>query len=1542
MKHCYFSIILGSETQLLRLDIVNGLLRIFLHLPISEVDVSINSIGENDEGIPSHIRRKSKLSSLFQLDTIIQSHLDPISRLDDNQWHYIIVERTNSMLKVYIDNDLVFTRLIRTTNQYVYILHTQAIFQADAIEMNILQFTLSSLHGFRIQSMLNTSIPYDNQYKMVPINFVDICHYLEIINKPIDKNLISNKSDIINENNYITLKLPVPTIVDLLYTSTECNHTTDKYNHNSIMDKLRWIHLKMDFSLKKVEQYHNGLIFLLRDDTDNRMKHFSSINNIHNNNNNNNNKEQLSMEYNYEYPYLDGNLFIAGEYRNTTLYIIIQKDKDIWFEVQYYNYNSVNWLYDIYNTIEIKYTLIWLSDKDNNNNNNNNHIKTVWPLVKLYNYNIKKWITIGWKNKTLDVINFEEEFQLLHNFQILDNIYKIIWENTLWFGRTLYLNGMNYTQTIENGLFIPSIHNINGIHQYFQGKILRLSVNGLLLNLQSAIQARSRYLQSIHHEKISQAANELYSPSVWKNNSYSQMNLGICCSNQLSCSKYVPNQWGWKLIDLCRCHSTHFQMLNLQNGTPMMYFNGLQTVRLQFPVQQYSPLLWIQFMLQTSHLNGTLLYTKPESQYEDSIIYNLISTNGERKQLLDYKRKLYFHHLSLYQQQKESLRNEYDFFGTSYQQFQIVTSNGHIHLKYFVDKKKEVIELPMYISDGKWHYFEMIQNNSHMIIHLDQNIFHYRINLTISRLPIQQIIIGSANTQQSSSVLTIQRVVIKSLVTLEELHTCYTMNSMLNCYNNTEMKPINYDYPIRFKQSKCYLSLFNHSMDSQLSIKFSFKSFVDQGILLFISNKYQNDSFLLIELFNGHIHFSVYFNMKVLTKTTMESQIYYNDTKWHTVEVFRPNKQKNIFSLRTNTQMSMDTFSEIQLPEHFNIDQYISSSVINIGGCSSSDYIRFRKNINSREVFRLVLGCIANFQLSHKPTINLLQSAQILPNLNCIDQIVPNCELHTFGCALMHKSNAYSYKSNFYNLETHVEGDEEEVAEETFNEHMCYNDGKCFQVLNKFYCVCDLTTFQGHQCNEVGTTLHFGKVNSFMKSLNLNETLMELDQVAGFVHFQIESNHIPKTLNPVNTDILIEIFSLGIQLELLMTEIADQVKVSSDYVTLLYASTGENIDLTYLHVYLEQGYLKMKFHLDGSMIVIDGPKVYLYDGYYHRIRGMRSSNQVLLEVDQYHTIYRLYNEFNSLLNIQDIWLGHSPLANRSDFIRGYLIGVYYNGLKLTDLAAGLKYLTFVKVTRYSHVDHINKLQLKLGPNSPFYTESSPRKVNKQMLSKSSSTSYIVPMDSIPFNLSKEICSSCIIKKDYYWSQTTLSSNSKAFVNSQFYSRQFIYWLFICLILTGLLLITSFGFLIYRCTHQQNLIQYNDEHIHHNEQLNITSEINLLQSQSQNDPITSYQDKQKYNQQDNNNNNNSHFSVQDNLTYSPLHEYSNENKLSTSYKSTGQNTTNQHDKRLSTIILSSLDNKNLLSRLSENKFHQDVFNKDENVFSLSRIKINNHS
>ncbi|TNN08502.1 Neurexin-2 isoform 1 [Schistosoma japonicum] len=1444
----------GSETQLLRLDIVNGQLKVFLHLPITETDVQSNSVNGDDATIRNpYIYQKNKLSTLFQLDILIQSKLDPALRLDDNQWHTIILSRSNSVLQVFIDNDLVFTRLLGSTNhQHVYLLHTQvlvlggpyklgdifqmnsvntvsdnnfigfiskAIFQADSLEMNILEFTLSNLHGFRIQSTipLTNKISHQNETSLSTIKdeiqFITICDLINSMNQM--------ESLLLSSELFLTLKLPTFSIINLLQQSIPCI----EQNNNNLM---KWINLEIDFN-----QYFNepnSLLFLLHDDTNRRIKHFTTINsNTHN--------DYVTKEN------VIGNFLISAEFRNHILYIIIQKSKQIWINVKL-NSSLVN-SHNVHK-LHIKYTMIGLATNDNQST------IVIWPLVKIQYDKIDKLITIGPINNQLTILNDNEELKLLQNVQIFDHNYQTIWQNTLWFGRTLYLGGIDYASAIESGLYIPGIQNINGLRQRFHGCITRLTVNGLRLDLQSAIQSRIRYLQSVNQQTI-RTNNSFPLKCQFNNNNVIQTKklFNICSSTNTSKLSYSLSKiyhQRWRMLSLClRNSSTTFNVNEYHYNTPILHFNGLQLIRIQFPVQQYSSLLWIIFIFQTNQLNGTILCTASNSQYAVHIVDMLTAINVEKRRLSIDDRKKFSSSI----QQHQKIHNEY--YVTNYDDhFQIIHVNGHIHVKYYINGKEEIFKVPVFISDGKWHYFELIHNTSHVTIHLDENTLNQRTNLTITELPIQQITIGLSTVYESSSFL------INSQTT--HYNSGYNGEIVQFAYNGLELLPYNkhippnqnhleniiefplnkwivefnvqllfeypkeiksatYDFPIKFKQSDCYLSMINdHFEHVPFSVKFSFKTLNDQGLLLFVLNK-ENDDFLLVELFNGQILCTIHINNELITVTpSMNKDILFNDLQWHTVELFRSSKEKDTMILRTDDQTPVETFTNIHLSKLFNFEQSISNSMINIGGCSVSDYIKFKSKINSKSGFQ---GCIANFQLNNQQsTINLLQSTEIHPNNQCIDHIVYGCESKISECTWLqnNQDDIYQFQLNFHDYE---------FNNEIKNMPICYNNGKCMNRLNTFYCACDLTTFQGYRCDEVGTTLHFGKTTSISNShlLNQNDTLINTKPTTGFVQFQIfEYTAIPKLLNNEQYTIN-NVFTLGIQFDIPVLYHTEKLKLpNNDIVTLVYAENRYEYNLTYFHVYLEYGYLKMKFQLDGSMIVIDGPKINVQDGYYHRIRGIRARNQILLEVDQHQTVYRLYNDLNSLLKAQYIWLGHSPLSNHSDFIHGYITGVYYNGLQLTELASGLKHLSFVKVTRYAEVEHTNTFQLKLGPNSPLYVNSNQRRQNKQSPLKTLSKlvkQFTISTDFMPnLNLTNSKinkCLSCTNENSLSWNQSPLSMSLSPITQSDIQvqmiplTKSINIWLFICLIVTGLIVISSFSFLIYRCIQHRIIDKHNNHY-----------------------------------------------------------------------------------------------------------------------------------
>ncbi|CAH8503734.1 unnamed protein product, partial [Dicrocoelium dendriticum] len=115
-----------------------------------------------------------------------------------------------------------------------------------------------------------------------------------------------------------------------------------------------------------------------------------------------------------------------------------------------------------------------------------------------------------------------------------------------------------------------------------------------------------------------------------------------------------------------------------------------------------------------------------------------------------------------------------------------------------------------------------------------------------------------------------------------------------------------------------------------------------------------------------------------------------------------------------------------------------------------------------------------------------------------------------------------------------------------------------------------------------------------------------------------------------------------------------------------------------------------------------GPNITLSDGYFHRIRGFRRGIHLILEIDNKQPTHKLQGKTGRQFNDQDaIWLGGAPLFNISCFLRLFLVGVYYNGLLLNDLIAGLSHRSFIKAKIFGSVIHVPNFSVRLVQNGMF-------------------------------------------------------------------------------------------------------------------------------------------------------------------------------------------------------------------------------------------------
>ncbi|XP_053793271.1 neurexin-1 isoform X16 [Vidua macroura] len=197
----------------------------------------------------------------------------------------------------------------------------------------------------------------------------------------------------------------------------------------------------------------------------------------------------------------------------------------------------------------------------------------------------------------------------------------------------------------------------------------------------------------------------------------------------------------------------------------------------------------------------------------------------------------------------------------------------------------------------------------------------------------------------------------------------------------------------------------------------------------------------------------------------------------------------------------------------------------------------------------------------------------------------------------------------------------------TCQEDSCANQGVCLQQWDGFSCDCSMTSFSGPLCNDPGTTYIFSKGG-------------------GQITYTWPPNDRPST----RADRLAIGFST-VQKEAVL------VRVDS--------STGLG---DYLELHIHQGKIGVKFNVGTDDIAIEEMNAIINDGKYHVVRFTRSGGNATLQVDNWPVIERYpagrqLTIFNSQATIK---IGGKE---RGHPFQGQLSGLYYNGLKVLNMAA---------------------------------------------------------------------------------------------------------------------------------------------------------------------------------------------------------------------------------------------------------------------------------
>ncbi|CAI2722742.1 unnamed protein product [Schistosoma spindalis] len=634
---------------------------------------------------------------------------------------------------------------------------------------------------------------------------------------------------------------------------------------------------------------------------------------------------------------------------------------------------------------------------------------------------------------------------------------------------------------------------------------------------------------------------------------------------------------------------------------------------------------------------------------------------------------------------------------------------------------------------------------------------------------------------------------------------------------NEEKTTINF---ITFKISDCYLHNPSIHLYEKFRLQFTFRTSQEHGLILFNSDKYGVD-FLAFELIKGYLHFV--FDMGSGSQRFALTAHSVTDSNWHNVELFRNDLENNILQLYIDRNQSIEQSLKIpvfngDIARNFNLNDPLY-----IGGISQLVFLKWREKLSSYHGFQ---GCLGNFSINGLPPFDLLNMAKLKYAKNwtlpvCRDQIVDNCQYRPKGVLNCNQIQRIQNHSTIKRTNKNVDGDNDN--NKPFQPY-CLNDGICLHTWLGVKCACELTTFDGHRCMKAGTTFAYG-VNydttiSYNLSNNINQTIDNNDNI-GYLRLV----YTDRGRNTRQDE-----FVLGIQT--ILTNFTDNnnkkqqqkniSQLSNNYITTLLFVTSLTQIGDFIHLFLESGVVRLNYNMGGGVVHISGPNFPINDGFYHRIRGYRVDRQIILEVDDSRHTYELNSVYGKQFNNQKvIWLGHAPRLNKTDYFHGYMTGVYYNGLLLNDIAAGLSYLMYIHVTRFGNVKHTPKFQPKFlksdyykdGVNYVNRDEPVNEETTKQILTNSfpyflySNSSYSLLSSNYKYfnnNISNES-----IQSDIIHSQTNdLQYNKwKVFKTMSRLHEQVNIWLLISLAGAGLIMIISLTFLAYRC-HRNKYINSN--------------------------------------------------------------------------------------------------------------------------------------
>ncbi|XP_039527138.1 neurexin 3a isoform X4 [Pimephales promelas] len=528
-------------------------------------------------------------------------------------------------------------------------------------------------------------------------------------------------------------------------------------------------------------------------------------------------------------------------------------------------------------------------------------------------------------------------------------------------------------------------------------------------------------------------------------------------------------------------------------------------------------------------------------------------------------------------------------------------------------KGPETLYAGQKLNDNEWHTVRVIRRGKSYKLTVDDDVAEGQMVGDHTRLEFHNIETGVMTERRFVSMIPSSFIGhLQSLKFNGMLYIDLCKNGDIDyCELNARfgMRSIIAD-PVTFKSKSSYLSLATLQAYTSMHLFFQFKTTSPDGFILF--NSGDGSDFIAVELVKGYIHYVFDLgNGPNVIKGNSDRALH--DNQWHNVVITRDNS--NVHTLKVDAKLVSQVVNGAK-----NLDL---KGDLYIAGLGPNMYNSLPKLVASRDGF---MGCLASVDLNGRLP-DLINDALFRSG-----QIERGCEVGFTKADLQGPST-------------------------TCQEDSCANMGICIQQWENYTCDCSMTSYTGAQCNDPGTTYIFGKGG-------------------GVITFNWPANERPST----RTDRLTVGFS---------TSLKDGILIRIDSAPGL----GD-----YLMLHIEQGKIGVTFNIGTVDITVLESSTAVNDGKYHVVRFTRNGGNATLQVDNWaiNEHFPSGNSDNERIQMAnkkipfkyarpvEEWLQEKGRqltifntqatitiggSDRKRPFQGQLSGLYYNGLKVLNMAA---------------------------------------------------------------------------------------------------------------------------------------------------------------------------------------------------------------------------------------------------------------------------------